>query len=74
MTQELDHLKLSALYHRTFNSEHGKIVLADLKSLYQGDLLVAGDPYLTHSNLGMSRVIDDIETQIILHEERNNET
>jgi hypothetical protein len=74
MSQEHTAAEIAALYHKTFNSQHGKLVLADLKAIYQGDLVVAGDAYLTHVNLGMSRVIDDIETQITLHEERNNET
>ncbi len=57
-------MALRDAYRRVFDSEDGRMILADLVRLTgTGDCLVAGDPYTTHYNLGAYRVLRHIQAQ-----------
>ena len=52
------------LYRRVFGTDLGKDVLKDLRKFCKigQDIMVPGDPYATHHNIGLQRVYLRIES------------
>ena len=60
--------EVKAAYERLALTPDGKLVLEDLQIGYAGDLLVLGDPYATHANVGANRVINYINLMTTIDE------
>jgi hypothetical protein len=51
-------------YRRFADSHDGQIILADLaRACETGSIMVAGDPFMTHYNLGKNAVLQHMKTQ-----------
>jgi len=59
-----EQLKIVTAYKELFNSDHGKIVLKDLETSFDGDIFVKNDPYATHVRIGRRDVVLRIREMI----------
>lgn len=64
MTPEAIDEEVKAAYERLALTPDGKLILNDLRLGFDGELLVLGDPYATHANVGANGVLKYIETMI----------